>query len=194
VREAQTSVQQAAAALLKAIGPDESKYLEEELRLAQESLSLLEREIALADEEVTVAEGMFMVAEKRAMLHLLKEPKGEGDQEKTLTAQDARVATEEAKVAAEGVYIAQGKMEALQDELQTLEKELAESKVLVATGEQEVKHLTAQLIAHTGGEGKDQLERELRRARRRAEILQKRTEVTQRQLGSVCKLSLYCSA
>ena len=47
LREAQISVQQATAALQRAVGPDESKLLEDELHMAQASLSSLEREMAL---------------------------------------------------------------------------------------------------------------------------------------------------
>jgi moderate conductance mechanosensitive channel len=182
LREAQSSVQQLSAALQKAIGPDASKALEEELRAAQESLSLLERELALAEEEVTVAEGMVTVAEKHALQRRTKEQKSEVGQDNALTAQDARVATEEAKVAAEKVSLAQGKVETLQDELRALEKEVAESNVLITTVEQEIKSVTEKLSTHSGGEEKDQLERQLRRARRRAQILQKRVELAQRQL------------
>jgi predicted nucleic acid-binding Zn-ribbon protein len=73
VREAQSQVQQLSAALQKAIGPEASKTLEEELRIAQESLSLLEHELALGEEEVTVAEGMLTVTEKRAIQRRAKE-------------------------------------------------------------------------------------------------------------------------
>ena len=67
--------------LQKAIGPDASEGLEEELRLAQESLALLEHELALGEEEVTVAEGMAMVAEKRAMQQRPKEQKPDEGQD-----------------------------------------------------------------------------------------------------------------
>jgi hypothetical protein len=66
-------VQQLSAALQKAIGPEASKTLEEELRIAQESLALLEHELALGEEEVTVAEGMLTVTEKRAIQRRAKE-------------------------------------------------------------------------------------------------------------------------
>ena len=75
IRETQSHVQQVSAALQKAVGPDASAALEEELRLAQEALSLLEHELALGEEEVTVAEGMVMVTEKRAMQQRAKEQK-----------------------------------------------------------------------------------------------------------------------
>jgi moderate conductance mechanosensitive channel len=179
VREAQINVQQAAAALQKAIGPDDSKILEEELRLAQESLSLLEQELALAEEEVMVAETMVAVAEKRVMLRVVKEQQGTEDNDNIPTAQEARLATEEAEVAAERVTLAQGKMETLKTELRALEREVAESNVLVATVDQEIKSVAEQLSTHSGGEEKDQLERQLRRAKRRVEVLQKRTELTQ---------------
>ena len=125
IREMQLNAQQAAAALQRAIGPDESKALEEELRAAQEALSLLEQELAMAEEEVRVAEGMLTVAEKRAMQRRAKEQASEAD--KALTAQEARVATEEAEVAAEKVSLAEGKVASLQAELRALEKEAAEN-------------------------------------------------------------------
>jgi small-conductance mechanosensitive channel len=182
VREAQSHVQHVRAALQKAIGPDESKALEEELRVAQESLSLLELELALGEEEVTVAEGMVAVAEKRAIQLRATEQQGEEDKDDSLTAQEARVATEEAKIAAERVSLAEGRVGTLQDELYAIEKEVAEHHVLVTTVNQEMKSVTDTLATHSGGEEKDLLERQLRRAKRRAEILQKRTNLIQRQL------------
>jgi small-conductance mechanosensitive channel len=182
MREAQSRVQQVTAALQKAIGPDASKALEEELHTAQDSLALLEQELALAEEEVNVAEGMVMVAQKRAIQRRAQEQQGIAAQDKILTAQDARVATEEAKVAADKVFLAQGKVETLQADLRAREVEAAESTVLVTAAEQEIKDLTAQLATHTGGEEKDQLERQLRRARQRGEVLQKRSALAQGQL------------
>jgi small-conductance mechanosensitive channel len=183
MREAQSHVQQVSAALQKAIGPDASTALEEELRLAQESLSLLERELALGEEEVTVAEGMVMVTEKRAIQRRAKEHKSAEGKEDFFTAQDARVATEEAKVVVEKAAIAQGRVETLQDELRTLEKEVAENTVRLTTIDHEIASVAERLSMHSGGEEKDILERQLRRGRQRAEMLQRRIELTQRQLN-----------
>jgi small-conductance mechanosensitive channel len=182
LREAQSHVQQLTAALQKAIGPDASKALEDDLLLAQESLALLERELALAEEEVTVAEGMAMVAEKRVVQRRAQEQTAQNDEGKTLTAQDARVATEESKVAADKVSLAQGKVEALQADLRTLEFEAAESQELVDANEREIRDLTARLEAHSGGEEKDRLEHQRHRARQRGDVLGKRAVLVQRQL------------
>jgi small conductance mechanosensitive channel len=181
MREAQSRVQQLTEKLQKAGGPGLSKTLEEELRLAQESLALLERELAVAGEEVTVAEGVAMVAEKRAKQQRVKGQQLHVDGGKTLTAQDARVATEEAKVAADKVTVVQGKVETLQTDLRALEGEAVESQELVSANEREISAITQRLEARPGGDEQAQLEQQLRMAKQRGDVLQKRLALLQRQ-------------
>src|SRR5262245_22717801 len=181
LREAQSQVQRLRAALEKAVGLDASKTLEDELHVGQESLSLFEHELALGEEEVTVAESMVTVAEKIEDQRRTKEQQPAEVTNDPLTAQDARVATEEAKVAADKASLAQSKIETLQDDLRNFEKEVADSHVLATTIDLEMKSVAEKLSTHSGGEEKDLLERQLRQARQRAEIVQKRAELTQRQ-------------
>jgi small conductance mechanosensitive channel len=182
LRQAQSQVQQLRAALERAVGPDASKPLEEELHTSQESLSLLEAELALEEEEVAVAESMVTVVEKLGDQRRTQERQPATVDKGSLTTQDARVATEEANIAAEKASLAQGNIETLQEEGRNLEKEVAESHLLATTIDHEIKNVAEQLSAHSGGEEKDLLERQLRRARQRAEIVQERAELGQRQL------------
>lgn len=180
--EAHANLQQVSSAQQQAVRPEETQWLEEEVRLAGEWLSLLGHQLVLAEEEVRVAEGLLEIAQRRAALSAEKAQHEDELRAKALTPQDAKLATAEAEVAADRVVVATGRVETLQEELLSLEKEVAEFNLASTRAQQQVDALVERVAAQPSGTEKVALERELARARRQARGLQKKAELAQKQL------------
>jgi small conductance mechanosensitive channel len=178
--EADNTIQYVSTALEKALDPQETKRLEEELRLAGEWQTLLQGELAVAEEEVQVAEGLLQMPQKRELLAVEKSQFEAELQSRSFASQDAKMATTEARVATEKAALARGKAEMFQDELLSLEKEVAGLKFEASKMAQELADLQEKKATPEASQAETSQPYELRLARRRAEIALKKVEIAQK--------------
>jgi small-conductance mechanosensitive channel len=179
--EAENTIQYVSTALEKAREPQETKRLEEELRLAGEWQTLLQGELALAEEEIQVAEGLLQMPQKREVLAVEKSQFEAELRSRSFSPQDAKMATTEARVATEKAALARGKAEMYQGELLSLEKEAADLKFEASKMAQELANIGEEVATPEASTAETSHAYELRLARRRAEIALKKAEIAQKQ-------------